>query len=68
MTDTQPNTEDWEAAYAHFMYYMEMYRSMLGQPDVMVGPALMVVFEPLLRRYNSGERSQKLYDEMMGVE
>ena len=30
--------------------------------------ALETVIEPVLKRYNDGERTQNLYDEMMGIE
>lgn len=60
--------EEWAEAKAHFDYVMSEYVALVGEPGVMVGPALMITFEPLLRRYNIGERTRELYDEMMAVQ
>lgn len=66
---TQDITEaQWTQAKNHFDIIMDSYKELLGQPGVMVGPALMFTFEPLLHRYNSGERTQALYEEMVEVE
>lgn len=59
---------DWQAAKENFDAVMAAYTDLLGTPNVLVGPALMVTFEPLVRRYNGGERTRELYDEMMSVE
>lgn len=63
-----PTEQEWVRAKEHFDAIMRTYTELVGTPGVAVGPALMLTFEPLLRRYNSGERTQELYDEMMGVE
>lgn len=60
--------EEWIEAKDHFDSHMRIYQDLLGKPGVATGPALMVTFEPLLRRYNSGERSRDLYEAMLGVE
>lgn len=64
----EPTEKQWAEAKERFDYHMNLYKELLGQPGVMTGPALMLTFEPLLRRYNAGERTRELYDEMMGVE
>lgn len=59
--------EQWQKAKEYFDFYLGIYLEMLGMPNVLTAPALMMTFGPLLRRYNSGERSRELYDEMMAV-
>ena len=58
----------WETAKENFDKIFEMYKDMLGQPDTNTSIAIAFVLNPLLTRYNSGERSKELYDEMMDVE
>jgi hypothetical protein len=45
-----------------------IYGGLEGTPGCNTTLALRVVFDPLAKRYNNGERSQELYDEMMAVE
>jgi hypothetical protein len=52
----------------HFDEVKSQYVALLGTPGVMVGPALMLTFEPLARRFAAGERTQALYDALMAVE
>lgn len=59
---------NWGEAKENFDAVMQSYKDLLGTPGVMTGPALMMVFEPISRRYESGERTKELYDEMMSVE
>lgn len=60
--------DDWQEAAAHFFATMRRYQDLMGAPTVVVGPALLVTFEPLARRYQSGERTRELYDAMLAVE
>jgi len=39
-----------------------------GIPGVNISMALRFTFDPLARRYNSGERTPELYEEMISVE
>ena len=58
---------DWDKAKAHFDEVRRQYQDMEGMPGVNTTFALRVVFDPLALRYNNGERSQDLYDDMMGI-
>lgn len=58
---------DWYAARSHFNEVQSQYFGLLGQPGVNVDFALQHVFIPLARRYEAGERTKELYDEMMSV-
>lgn len=60
--------DDWHEAAAHFFATMRRYQDLMGAPTVVVGPVLLVTFEPLARRYQSGERTRELYDAMLAVE
>lgn len=62
------HTLDFDAAKAHFDSVRAIYQSMEGMPGANTTFALRGTFDPLSIRYNNGERSQELYDEMMGVE
>lgn len=64
----QITPEEWEAAKRHFDEVFEEYKKLLGQPGVNTSLAIMLGFDPLLRRYNSGERTPELYQEMLSVE
>jgi hypothetical protein len=68
MMDNNISTEEWEKAKKHTETILEYYKELIGVPGVNTTIAITFVFEPLLRRYNSGERTQELYDEMMSVE
>lgn len=68
VAETPLTDDDWRAAKAHFDDVKQQYADLLGHPRVNVVPALRLTFEPLERRYNSGERTRALYDEMRSVE
>ncbi len=59
---------DWDKAKNHFDEYRKIYQDMEGTPGVNATFALRFTFDPLARRYNSGERTQELYEAMMDVE
>lgn len=59
---------DWDKAKERFDRVVSQYESLRGMPGVNVTIALTFVFVPLLERYNAGERSAALYQEMMSVE
>lgn len=61
-------TLDFEKAYKRFERVKKTYEDLRGMPGVNVELALQNVFAPIQERYDSGERSQSLYDEMMSVE
>jgi hypothetical protein len=58
---------DWEKVKQHFDEIRSMYQEMEGRPGVNTSMALRFTFDPLARRYNSGERTPELYDEMAEV-
>lgn len=58
---------DWKKAKEHFDNVMDEYKSLLGTPGVNTSFALMITFNPLLTRFNKGERSEELFNEMMEV-
>lgn len=60
--------EDWDKVKQRFDTIRKQYQDMEGTPGVNTTYALRIVFDPLAKRYNRGERTQGLYDEMMGVE
>lgn len=54
---------DWEKAIQHLQTYKVLYAG--------IGPAGMfgiLIMTELEQRYDDGERTQELYDEMMGIE
>lgn len=59
---------NWETALQHFKGVQHSYRSLENTPGFNTTLALVAVFNPLEQRYNSGERTQELYDAMMEVE
>lgn len=59
---------DWIKCERHFRSVMGHYGQLAGAPGVNVMPALAMVFQPLLKRFEEGERTQELYDEMLAVE
>ena len=58
---------NWEKAKKHFDSVRKQYQDMEGMPVVNTSMALRLTFDPLARRYNSGERTAELYDEMNAV-
>lgn len=59
---------DWDAAKSHFDSTMQIYEDLVGISGLVVGLEWMDVFIPLLKRFNSGERTKELYEEMLAVE
>ena len=59
---------DWIKAKAHFDDVRGQYQALEGMPGVNTTFALRMVFDPLAKRYNAGERTQELHDEMLEVE
>ncbi len=60
--------EQWVAAKAHFDAVRKQYQDLEGTPGVNTTLALRLTFDPLARRYNSGERSLELYSEFISAE
>ena len=67
-TDPALTDDDWEKAKVHFDSVRQHYVDMEGMVGVNTSVALAHVFRPMLTRYEAGERSRSLYDDMMGVE
>ena len=59
---------DWEKAKEHLDEITDRYKRLVGLPGVNTSLALTLVMYPLLRRYDNGERTQELYDEILEVE
>lgn len=58
---------NWKKTKEYFDGVHKAYKDLRGTPGVNVDFALRHVFEPLVKRYDSGERTKKLFDEMMDV-
>lgn len=56
--------EEWVSAWDRLQEYRHMYVDIGGAGQF----ALTLVFAPLIMRYEKGERTLELYDEMMAVE
>ena len=59
---------NWGKAKKHFDEVKKEYQDLKNKPHVNPYFALMIVFDPLLERYDSGERTKELFDKMMAVE
>lgn len=59
---------DWNKAKKNFDAVRKQYQDMEGAPGVNTTLALRITFDPIAVRYNNGERTQELHDEMMSVE
>jgi hypothetical protein len=57
---------NWEKAIKRLQVILGYYKEVTGTPGVITGFGIMVI-ESLLARYNAGERTQTLYDEMMEI-
>ncbi len=68
MNEEQMTTIDWDKAKEHFDEARQQYVDLLGQPRVNTALASLMIFDPLLTRYNDGERTEELYAAMMAVE
>lgn len=62
------NNKQWKSVKTRTDKLRDAYL-MLGQlPNANVNFALKTVIDPLLKRYDDGERTKLLYDEMMALE
>lgn len=68
MSDVKLNALNWKTAKDHFDKKRKEYQDLEGMPGVNTSFALRFVFDPLAVRYNNGERTQELYDAMVGTE
>lgn len=59
---------DWERARKYLMLVKHRYEGLRNTPGVNPNFALQGVIYPLEKRYVDGERSQDLYDEIIGLE
>ena len=64
----QEKDMNWEKAKEHLDEITNRYKRLVGLPGVNTSLALILVMYPLAFRYDSGERTQELYDEMLEVE
>jgi hypothetical protein len=55
---------NWEEARKHLYYILGLYKS-IGWAGTF---ALSITINPLVKRFESGERTQELYDEIMSLE
>ena len=60
--------KQWKSAKTRLDGLREAYILFEQLPTASTSVALQEVIEPALKRYNDGERSQTLYDEMIGIE
>ena len=58
---------DWPAAKAHFDRAREQYQALEGLPGVNTTFTLRMVFDPLAKRYNAGERTPELHAAMVSL-
>ncbi len=59
---------DWLQAKEYFDTIRKRYQDLEGTSGVNTTLALRLTFDPLSKRFNSGERSDELYNEMLMVE
>lgn len=59
---------DWDKAKNHFDKVRKQYQELEGMPGVNTTMALRLVFDPLSKRFNSGERTPELHLEMLEVQ
>ena len=64
----QTKDMNWEKAKEHLDEITNRYKRLVGIPGVNTSLALTLVMYPLAFRYDSGERTQELYNEMLEVE
>ena len=60
--------QKWQEAKKHFDGIRQIYMDLDGTPGVNVQFALRFTFDPIAKRYNAGERTPELYEEMMSVD
>jgi hypothetical protein len=58
---------DWEQAKKHFDSVRKEYEDLEGVKGVNTTLALRMVFDQIAIRFNQGERSEKLYNEMIEI-
>ena len=58
---------DWPAAKEHFDRAREKYQAIEGRPGVNTTFTLRMVFDPLEKRYNAGERTPELHAAMVSL-
>jgi hypothetical protein len=68
MTNENEENLNWEAAWQHFKDTREIYQSLAGTPGVNTEMALQIIFKPIAERYESGERTEGLYNALFAVE
>lgn len=61
-------SEDWSKAGKHLSVVREQYEACRHMPGVNVETALSFVIAPLAFRFDDGERTTELYDEIMHLE
>lgn len=59
---------DFVSAKKHFDEIRKEYEDLEGVKGVNTSLALRMIFDPLAKRFNSGERTEVLYFAMMAVE
>ena len=64
----QEKDMNWEKAKEHLDEIIARYQRLVGIPGVNTSLALTLVMYPLAFRYDCGERTQELYNEMLEVE
>jgi hypothetical protein len=58
---------DWNKALAHLASMKDEATKLVGTPGVVMSFYLMQI-EQCYARFNTGERTQELYDEIMGLD
>lgn len=56
--------EQWTKAKEHLDFYRQVYTD-IGSAGIL---GLRLTFDPLVIRFENGERTPELYDEMLAVE
>lgn len=60
--------EQWTKAKEYLINKEKDYLTLSAVPGVNVKFVCRMVIEPLMDRYDNGERTQELYDEILAVE
>lgn len=60
--------QKWLEAKQHFDEIYQQYESLMLHPGVNTTFAINAVLNPLKERYETGERTKELFDNMMRVE
>lgn len=67
MSGQEIKEEDWKAVKKHFDSTRQQYQDLEGTPGVNTSFSLRMVFDPMSKRFNNGERTEELYNKMKGV-